>query len=135
MPAAIGNASYASPQSLLAGRIAIVESGINSGSNATVTLYTVTAGKTFYLVAATINYFNRITATIPSWGALKVSTKNMLLLESCAVAGGDAVYVNESVSLAPALPLPFPAGTVFALAKSSGSTQHRTAGTIFGWEE
>ena len=135
MGAGLSNAASPNPQSLLAGRTAIVESGTNDGAATSTTLYTVTAGKTFYLVSATMNYFNRITATIPSWGALKVGSSNILIVESCAIAGGDAIYVNQSNSLAPALPLPFPAGTVFYLAKSSASTQHRTSGSIFGWEE
>lgn len=108
----------------------------NLVSNTSATLYTVPAGKTFYLSSATINA-TLVAANSSGNGFIEHDT------------GGDAsfitigrIYLNtsalidrmaESMSIQISVPQSFIAGTVFRV--RSGDLNYYVWAHIFGWEE
>jgi hypothetical protein len=115
------------------GKTTIIKSAERAGGAGSSTIYTVTAGKTFYLVAANL--------CSPAAG----SGKDFLQADT----GGDGVFRNllndymlvsalitalvTPSSLSLAVPMPFPAGTVFRVTTDSANTI--AEGSIVGWEE
>lgn len=101
-------------------------------SAGTSTLYTVTAGKTFYLVAAALNLKGAgDRAAYMSAGARGTTTSFLTLLVS-----ETATYMvesHDSTNLSPSVPMPFPAGTAFEIWQSEATAE--VSGCIMGWEE
>jgi hypothetical protein len=105
--------------------------------NQTTTIYTVSAGKTFYLVSAFLAGY--ITAAnIDRYGTLGVDTGgngvfvNLLTVNLTALTGATNMPA-VTATLSPSVPMPFSAGTVFNSTSSGPNCGVTTS--IMGWEE
>lgn len=92
-----------------------------------VTIYTVTAGKTFYLVSA---YCNASTSG-SGFIAQLIAGAQILIYLGPLVAVGATVTCGLPLSLA--APIPFPAGTIFRIYSNDAAMV--VTGGIIGWEE
>jgi hypothetical protein len=116
------------------GKTPIVKGAVVGNNVATV--YTVTAGKIFYLVSATlVGIASAVTSS--GYASLDVDTSGdgtfrpLLKAAMYGVTGSTISYCP--LSLSPAVPLGFAAGTVFRV--YSGSLNVEADGCIMGWEE
>jgi len=94
----------------------------NTATNATVTVYTVTSGKTFYLVGAVLSGIGTSGAA-----ALRIAGTNLVVLNF------DGTDHDEEMPFPLAAPMPFPGGTVFAVVSTTATVQGDAS--IMGWEE
>ena len=100
------------------------------------TLYTVTTGKTFYLVGASVSVYSTAAITtggLSAGGDFGVST-GIIIME----IGATATYQPKvwfSQAYTPSVPMPFAAGTVFSLYKGDTTSTTNIRGCIMGWEE
>jgi hypothetical protein len=110
------------------GKTTITQS--NTAINATVTIYTVTAGKTFYLCGVILE------------GMLYAPSLNdnvYFLIDGNIVINlgiSTSILIDRAQAVAPfslSVPLPFPAGTVFAV--RSGIANLLASASMIGWEE
>ena len=128
MGALISNASLASGAQPLAGKTLIHTSATTIG---TATLYTVTANKTFYLLAGWV----QINTTQDGQnGSLDTGTEAKTLMR--LGSGLTATYnirTDKSIAITYPYPLPYAAGTTFRIV-STHANLSATAG-IIGWEE
>ena len=85
-------------------------------------LYTVTAGKTFYLTGGSLT----IDGTTAGYGLLIVNGVNSIS-GVLAVAGQIVIPIN------PCVPMPYPAGTIFAITTSVATVF--ISANLIGWEE
>ena len=98
------------------------------------TIYTVTAGKTFYLVGAHLAGRSRTTRN--GYPTLEIddgtNTSNLITLWT-----GYKGDLNEEITaegnFCPSVPMPFPAGTTFTVKSRQGGIA--VFGSIMGWEE
>lgn len=102
----------------------------NVANNATVTVHTVTAGKTFYLTGCNLNTAI-FAAAVTSTGLLVAGGVNLIKLVTQTSALIDRDHCNQSLS--PCVPMPFAAGTVFQV--FSGDANTNAYASIIGWEE
>ena len=110
------------------GQTSILNNG--TAQNNTVVIYTVPAGKVFYLAGG---YLAAIcdAAAIINTAHLECDAGSLIhLIVATSALVDRQVY---SVPLCLSIALPFPAGTVFQL--RSDSVNVRAVGAIFGWEE
>lgn len=95
----------------------------NNATGATVTVYTVPVGKTFYLCGVQID---AISSAAAGAGILLLNGSNFLV---CRIIANGAGWTNLPL----ATPLPFPAGTVFVI-ESTAATVTADC-TLIGWVE
>ena len=109
----------------------------NAATNTTTNIYTVTAGKTFYLTYAMLSQ---------AWTAASIALSSGYLLYQAGGAGGDLYLIwgagstsalidryGQIVPLTPSVPMPFTAGTIFKV--QSNAVNLTAVATIMGWEE
>jgi hypothetical protein len=109
----------------------------NTATNGSTTIYTVTAAKTFYLVAAILA--SSITAANTSGaGYIQCDVGGNgsfvpLTLARLGCAAAALTYPNVSAPISPSIPIPFIAGTVFQVGSSAANLI--ADGVVVGWEE
>jgi hypothetical protein len=105
------------------GKITITPYINTNGTAETVTLYTVPANKTFYLCGAFLSY----TASGAGGNCFMLINGVNWIVTHASVAGSLALTYPLTV------PLPFPAGTVFAI--ESDNVNLVSYGSLIGWTE
>jgi hypothetical protein len=117
---------------LAKGKTSILKSGQSSGVAST-NLHTVTNGKTFYLVSASLNIILNAAGPIAGSGYLEVDTagdgvfRRILYLSCYNSAAAPAAATN------PSIPMPFSAASVFRV--RTDVANYYGDGCIMGWEE
>jgi hypothetical protein len=131
MPGGISNASLASGAAPLAGKTIIAVSNLNFTPNTTTTLYTVTAGKTFYLLYAWL----QINSTADGQnGTLDAGAAgNTILRLGAGLTGTYNIRIDKSTTITFPYPIPYAAATTFRVT-STHANLYPAAG-IIGWEE
>ena len=105
--------------------------------NGVTTLYTVTAGKTFYLVYGSV-FSTTLAAAVSGTGYIQVDTagngsfRNLALVSPRSLTGA-VTMPSSSLSVTPSVPMPFAAATVFRV--NSDAANLFVLATIMGWEE
>jgi len=102
---------------------------LNTATNAEVLLYTVTAGKTLFLVSASVGW----TGGGSGWGIIMIQTAASADWYYPCFTSGSSNYFASQGNFNPCVPLEVPAGYK-CYVKSVGAT-FRVHGSIFGWEE
>jgi len=108
-----------------------------AAENGSTILRTVTAGKTFYLVAATLQTYIYVTT---SNGTCYVENDvggngafTQFMYSSVGLVGSTDIGRMAMQSISPSIPMPFTAGTVIRVTSNAANTVGRA--TIMGWEE
>lgn len=109
----------------------------NSGTNADVTIHTVTAGKKLYITAASIN----IKATYSTGNNLRVQLQadingdgNYVTLCSATASFANSDFGSESTTIAFPMAIPVPAGKLVKVDASQSGTGASYFASIFGYE-
>ena len=118
-----------SPEHSLKGKTILYNTGTVAGGN--LTLRTVTAGKTFYLLSAWISYVSTVDN---SFAKIYVATtaSPLIDLRSSITA---TYHTSDSNSLIATYPHPIPIAAGVAIILSSQSASTDADGGIVGWEE
>ena len=101
----------------------------NTAAGQTTVARTVTAGKTFYLVYAELSY-NATANAIYAFMTINASVALVMLSKTTAT-----YYTTDTgqVTLAPAVPIPLPAGTTINVISNAATLTAFL--TVVGWEE
>jgi len=124
---AVGNVSLLNGHTQLAGITTIYDAAF--AIDTTAPLYTVTAGKTFYLIHAYIACYSTVDL---QEGSLKTSFPGTLLWWRSAITGTYKTSDAATIQITPPQPMPFPANTAFTLYSSHADMDVR--GAIWGFE-
>ena len=99
-----------------------------AAGNTTTTIHTVTSGKTFFLVAASVS---SSVGTDTSTGRLLID--DVIVLEVQGIGAASGVRGGGQISLGIAAPIPVAAGVTFKVAHND--VTGGANGQIIGWEE
>lgn len=106
---------------------------VSSATNVGLSFYSVPTGKIFYFAGATLTVTFGTNDTGEN-GQFLIATKRVLIINSnLNPTNSVTAEDSQTTPFVPAVPLPFPAGTAFAVSSSSATTTAYI--TIFGWEE
>jgi len=102
-----------------------------SATNTTTTIYTVPAGKSFYLIAAGLNYYATTGNTVCYMHI--TSNSNLLAYAKSHIAGTYSTTDSDTVMFNPPTTIPMAQGATIQV--YSGGAGLVATGWIMGWEE
>lgn len=132
MPAGISNASLASGAQPLAGKTILYDSGQAVGAT-TDAIRTVTAGKTYYLLAMFLDLSGNVDATGGGLARIYIAPSSDLLALRLAITATYKITDSQHSEWVTPYPIPIAAGKVINVI--CGAANCTATAHIVGWEE